>query len=152
LGTTVSTAKSYARIEGSDLVSFGSTADITSPVAGSVQIVFTPPKRDKRFTLAQGETASQTYSIFTTTTLTGVPNAITSSRSQTDTVRYLGRETVTVAGGTFDTCKFDENTGTTSAATVWMGAGSAAGVMIKTQTGDTAIEFKTGSVNGSAVH
>jgi len=139
-------------VEGSDLVSFGSTADITSPVAGSVKIVFTPPKRDKRFTLAQGETASQTYTIFTTTTLTGVPNAITSSHSQTDTVRYLGRETITVAGGTFNTCKFDENVGTTSASTVWMGADSAAGVMIKIQTPDAAIEFKTGSVNGSAIH
>jgi hypothetical protein len=33
-----------------------------------------------------------------------------------------------------------------------MGAGSAAGVMIKNQTADVVIEFKTGSFNGSAIH
>ena len=151
LGTTVATAKSYGRVEDSDLVSFGTTADITSPVTGSVKLVFTPPKRDKRFTLGQGETASQTYTVFSTTTVTGVSNPITSSRSQTDTVKYLGRETITVAGGTFDTCKFDENVGQTSFQTTWMGAGNAAGVNIKTQTADAVIELKTGSINGSAV-
>jgi hypothetical protein len=151
LAPTIATAKSYANVDGSDLLLHGTLADITSPVTGSIKAVFTPPKRDKRFTLAVGESASVTYTIFTTTTLTGVPNAITSSSSQTDTVRYLGRETITVAGGTFDTCKFDENPGQTSASSVWMGAGNAKGVMIKTQAGNQTIEFKAGSINGSAV-
>src|SRR5207247_8692924 len=99
----------YGRVAGSDSFRSGVPAAITTPVAGSLKLVFTPPKRDKRFTLAQGETASQTYTIFSTTTLTGVSNPITSSRSQTDTVRYLGREPITVLGGPFDTCRFAEN-------------------------------------------
>jgi hypothetical protein len=148
---TVATAKSYGRLDGSDLLSFGTTADITTPVAGSVKLVFTPAKRDKRFTLGVGETSSQTYTVFSTTTLTGIPNPITSSRSQTDTVKYLGRETITVAGGTFDTCKFDENPGQTSAITTWMGAGNASGVTIKTQAGDATLEFKAGTLNGSTI-
>jgi hypothetical protein len=151
LGTTVATGKSYGRVDGSDVLSFGSTADLTSPVAGSVKIVFSPAKRDSRFTLAQGATASQTYTITTTTTLTGVPNATTSSHSQTDSSRYLGRETITVAGGTFDTCKFDENPGQTSAGTTWYGAGNAAGLVIKTQGSNFTLEFSSGSINGSPI-
>jgi hypothetical protein len=147
--TSVANTKSYGKVDGSDLLLLGTLADITSPVTGSIKVVFTPPSRDHRYALAVGETYSQTYSATTTSTFTGLPNSVVSTTNQTQTVKYLGRETITVFGGTFDTCKFEEGGGTSN---IWMGAGNAAGVMIKTVSGgSTTLEFKVGTINGSAI-
>ena len=121
--------------------------------------MFTPPSRDKRYSLAAGASATQTYTITSTATFTGLP-PINSSQSQTETVRYLGRDSVTVPAGTFDTCKFEQTIGTGASAvtsTQWTAAGSAAGVTVKSVSpGDagstTTLELKAGTINGSAIH
>ena len=94
-GTTTVTGKSYGSIDGLDVIGYGGTSDITMPLPGTTKAVFTPPSRDKRYSLAAGASATQTYTITSTATFTGLP-PINSSQSQTETVRYLGRDSVTV--------------------------------------------------------
>jgi hypothetical protein len=87
-----------------------------------------------------------------TTTFTGLPPIPPVTTTFTDTVKYLGHETVTVPAGTFDTCKFEQN----GTGTVWFGSGSAAGISIKSTSntgGSTALTLvlTAASVNGTAV-
>jgi hypothetical protein len=153
--TTLSTVKGYMRLDDLDVLTFGSTAEVTSPLSGTIKLVNSPPKRDKRYSLGIGESATQTYSVTSTSNFTGLGGPITTTQSQTDTVKYLGRETVTVAAGTFDTCKFEETSGSGGTTTTWMGSGNAAFAFIKSQSvssnGTLALELKTGSLNGSTI-
>ena len=149
--TILSSSSSYAKLENLDVVTYGSTSDITTPLTGTVKSVFSPPSRDKRYSLGVGESATQTYNITSTSTFTGLPT-ITQTTLQTETVKYLGHETVTVPAGTFDTCKFEQGNGSS---TVWIAAGSAAGVAAKsssTSQGTTVIlELRSGTINGTAI-
>jgi hypothetical protein len=145
-----STTRVYLRLDGTDILTYGSTGGVTTPVATSFKSVNTPPARDKRYSLAVGETATQTYSATTTTMIAGQPSN-TQTTTQTDTVRYLGRETVTVLAGTFDTCKFEGNT-----VLLWqIAGGSSAGITVKsaTSSGSTlsTVELRSGTINGSAI-
>jgi len=133
------------KLDGTDVVTYGGFFDF--PVPGTGKTVFTPPKRDKRYSLAVGESASQT---FTVTTTSNLPNFPTSSTELTGTARYLGRQRVTVPAGTFDTCKFDEDNG---GYFVWWGVGN--GLMIKnelpTPLGKQTYELISGTINGQGV-
>jgi hypothetical protein len=79
-----------------------------------------------------------------------IPDFPNSSQTLTGTVKYLGRETVTVPAGTFETCKFEEDNG---ALLDWRGVGN--GLMIKkvenTPLGPQTFELKSGTVNGQPV-
>jgi hypothetical protein len=149
---TIANVKSYGKVEGLDILMYGSLVEITSPLAGTIKSVFTPPSRDKRYTLNAGQSYTQTYSSTTTTTFTGLPAPIMNTSSITETVTYLGRETVTVAAGTFDACKFDQG-----GAITWISAGSSSskGVGVKTfsSSGGSSVtlELTSGTINGSAI-
>ena len=151
---TVSTVRSYQKLDGTDILTLGSLVDFTSSgISGTARSVFSPPSRDKRYSLAVGASATQTYSITTTSTFTGLPSPITTTSSQTETVKYLGRETVTVPAGTFDSCKFDLNNG---ASTQWTAAGNGAGVTVKTSSAvsglsNVVLELRSATINGTAV-
>jgi hypothetical protein len=152
LGAITTTARAYSTLDGSDILTFGATGESTTPVATSSKIVYTPAFRDKRYTLAAGDSVTQTYSVTTTSTITGLPAPVTQTTSLTDYVRYLGRETVTVPAGTFDTCKFEISGGALN----WLSAGSTPGIGVKSTSGTGAntvtTELKLGTVNGSPIH
>ena len=94
---------------------------------------------------------TQTYSVTTTSTISGLPGPITQTTSLTDTVRYLGSESVTVQAGTFNTCKFELGGG----GVVWTSSGSTPGINVKSQSGTGAniatTELRSGTINGSAI-
>jgi hypothetical protein len=151
--TISSSAKSYSILDGTDLVTYGSTAQATvSGFNSSSKIVFSPPYRDKRFSLAVGASDSETYTLTSTTTITGAPVALppqVATSTQTQVVTYLGRESVTVGAGTFDTCKFDVNNG---ASTQWF---ATRGAMVKSSStsnaGTTVLSLSSGNTNGVAI-
>ena len=122
------------------------SAEVTSPLSGTIKIVNSPPKRDKRYSLGNWGVCDSNVQRYQYFQLYGSGGPITTTTSQTDTVKYLGRETVTVPAGTFDICKFDENNGSS---TVWMGARIAAYALIKN--GTITLELKTGTLNGSTI-
>ena len=146
--STVSRTKTYMRVEGLEILMFGGTAEITTPVAGSTKIVFTPPYRNRRYALDVGETDTHTFTSTTTGTFGGFTLPPTTSTS-TETIRYLGRETVTVPAGTFQTCKFEIDGVTTT----WeiVGKGLAAKTSSSSQGTTFTLELTAGSINGAPV-
>jgi hypothetical protein len=125
LNATV-TMTAYMQVDGFDILSYGTVSNVSVPVLGNIETkqVFTPAARDKRFTLAAGESTvfAQTYT--TTTT----PPGTSQTTSASPTVTYVGQESVTVPAGTFAACKFNQTfSGETT--TTWIIKGS--GVMAK---------------------
>ena len=142
---------SYFKTEGMDILNYGGTTELTLPMPGTIKIVNTPPTRDRRYSLAVGETQTQAYNTTTTTTYTGQPPTTTTTPG-TFTVKYLGHETVTVPAGTFETCKFDNENGATI---TWEAVNT--GVPIKSQAvgsdGTTiTLVLERGTINGSAIN
>ncbi len=120
---------SYQRIEGFDVLSYGSVGTLSAPVVGTVEtrIVFNPAARDKRYTLSAGSTYTLTQSGTTTVT----PPGTSSSTTTSTLVTYVGQETITVPAGTYTTCKFTDTTaGATT--TTWIVKGK--GVLAKSTT------------------
>ena len=81
-----------------------SKTDIFSPEAATIEVRFEPPQLE-RFDLAPGESYSQTYVAAERTSARG--ETFTQSIEVTDTTTYIGRRTVTVPAGTFETCLFE---------------------------------------------
>ncbi len=134
----------YSRLEGSEIVDFGSIVEQTFPFA-STTTVYNPPRRDDRFTLDVNE--STTISSTATITTTSPPPLPSSMQtvSTTETVTYLGRESITVPAGTFDTCKFDQD----GSETYWFNVGN--GVLIRGVASDGAMELISGTRNGQPI-
>jgi hypothetical protein len=134
----------YVKLDGLDIVTYGHYSDF--PVPGTGKTVYTPPMRDKRYSLAVGESATQT---FTVTTTSNLPGFETSSTTLTSTTKYLGRETITVPAGAFETCKFEDD----GAELDWRGVGN--GLLIRNEIpgplGVTRYELRSGTVNGQPV-
>jgi hypothetical protein len=142
---------SYGNLDGTDVITFGSVAEVLTPLTGTIKTVNVPPLRDKRYSLGLGETWSTTVTNNSTTTFTGLPPVSTSTPT-TYTVKYLGRETATVPAGTFtDACKFQIG----DDLVYWEAVGS--GTLVKsvsqTNTPQTVtLELKSGTLNGSPIN
>jgi hypothetical protein len=75
----------------------------------------------------------------------------TNSSVVTYTIKYLGRETVTVPAGTFENaCKFQTNDNVI----YWevVGKGVLARSISTTNTGDVLLELKSATINGSSIN
>src|SRR5262249_27861149 len=113
--------------------------------------VFSPPFRDKKYSLGVGETYTTSYTSTVTTNYNGLPPT-SSSETVNYVIKYLGRETVTVPAGTFtDACKFKLNTDLIQ----WEAVGK--GVMVKsissTNVGQSVtLELTSGTLNGSPIN
>ena len=120
--------------------------------------VFAPPWVDRRYTLTAGQSIVQTYAGTTTSTTTGFPGLpttpTTANVSVSQTVRFVGKESVTVPLGTFQACKFEEfATATPSEVTTnWLAVGN--GVLLRssatTTQGTQVIAARTLLINGAA--
>nr|MBV6629010.1 hypothetical protein [Oceanococcus sp. HetDA_MAG_MS8] len=92
-----------------ETVSSGFTTTVTNVI---------DPGNLQRFDLSPGESYQQTYVTDTTTNTSGSGVNLTQSSETTtqETVTYVGRETISVPAGTYETCYFrTESTSTTTA-------------------------------------
>jgi hypothetical protein len=103
----------YFTENGSVINSFGGTVAAGATVSGitvttTTTTTYTPPRVDRRFTLAAAtsDSFSSTSASSVTTNFGGAPT--NTSTAQNITINFAGQETVTVPAGTFVACKFLE--------------------------------------------
>lgn len=103
-GVTTVNHTVHQAFEGTDVITYGTESAVA--VAGAItsrsSAVYTPPVRDKRFTLGTGATLNYVFDVATTTT----PPGSTTTHPVLTFVTYAGQESITVPAGTFTTCKF----------------------------------------------
>jgi hypothetical protein len=109
--------KAYQKRTGDfEVTLYGSESTIAGNFGGfdvvqSMKVVYTPPLPDRQFGLAVGQSVTQTQTLTTTSTTTGIPNVPvtprTNTNTSTQTVKFVGREQVTVPAKTFSACKFE---------------------------------------------
>ena len=76
--------------------------------------LYSPPYAERRYRLAIGESAAQTFSSSTT----NYPGGPSVQQTFTRITTYAGRETITVPAGTYETCKFETVTPSTYQASI----------------------------------
>lgn len=114
-------------IDGQDIVTKAEYQSFVSPGPGlEMPTVYDPPLRDRRYSLAQGQSFSLVRSGSQTTTYS-------------TTITYLGEESVTVPAGTFTACKFEERYADGSAIDTWVL--QAKGILAKRVAGGTTQEL-----------
>ena len=138
-GSTISTTddvKSYLNFDPSTFVAtiYGSTS-----TQSGATTVNSPPTVDRRYTLDPG--ASTTVHTVSTS------NGVTSDVSTVET--FVAVESITVAAGTYKTCKYTETTsGSSTPTTYWLLFGN--GTLLKSVSGTTSFEARSILVNGAA--
>ncbi len=133
--------KNYQRRTGdAEITSYGSSFSNSSTVSGFTtttvsKSVYAPPWVDRSYALAIGESLTTTQSMTTTatTTITGSPvplppTTTTTPSTITQTIKYVGRESVTVPAGTYSACKYEYSSGG-ALTTSWVIVGK--GLMVK---------------------
>lgn len=131
-----------------------SKTDVFSPEAATIEVRFEPPQLE-RFDLEPGESYSQTYVADERTNARG--QTFTQSIEVTDTTTYIGRRTVTVPAGTFETCLFESEsriTGPFPAGGVsqfWFSVGT--GLLVKEigENGRDSTELLSAKINGKSI-
>lgn len=136
--------KSYQKRTGdAEVTSYGSDSVINSSVAGfnmttTSKSVNTPPYVDRQYGLAAGQSVTQTMTTAITSTTTGIPGVPstpqTSTSTTTQTIKFVGREQVTVPAKTFSACKYEttfSGGGVNTMTTSWVIDGK--GIPVKTQ-------------------
>jgi hypothetical protein len=142
---------SYQSIEGFDILSYGSVGTVSVPMVGNIEtrIVYNPPVRDKRFTLAP----LSSYTIEQSGTTTITPPGTSQSTTGSTTVTFSGQESVTVPAGTYTACKFHESTaGATTTLWVIKGKGVLARSVTPSSSGEVILQLQGSSrLNGAAI-
>ena len=137
-------AKGYNKRTGDfEVTLYGSESTINASVSGfnmvtTTKTVDTPPSVDRQYGLAAGQSVTQTTTYAITSTTTGIPGLPatpqTSTSTTTQTVKFVGRENVTVPAKTYSACKFEttfSTSGVTSTTTTWVIDGK--GIPVKIQ-------------------
>jgi hypothetical protein len=145
-GTSVRTFN-YINNTGTEAVYYGTKAETTTSIAGfnittSVTSSYSPAWRFP-FSLTSGQSFTNPASVVTIETNTGT-GVTTTTQNQTTTYRFVGVESVSVAAGTFETCRVETSTATTtggstttSSSTQWtIASGSLRGLFVKSQDKD----------------
>ena len=153
-----SQVKNYQRRTGeAEITNYGSSFNNSTVISGFTSTivsksVYSPPCVDRSSALAEGQSLTTTQNLTTTvtTTITGSPVPLppttnTSTSSFTQTVKYVGRESVTVPAGTYSTCKYEyNNSGVVS--TNWFIVGKGLGVKSVSTVGNTTQTLQATSV------
>jgi hypothetical protein len=109
---------------------------------------FAPPWVNSQFALQAGQTETDTISstVVSGLQLPGLPDQISSfSGTSTSTIKYVGRETITVPAGTYEACRFDRTTSPQlPVASMWYMAGQ--GLLIQSGTIATANYMRATSI------
>lgn len=116
----------YGRRTGNSVTQYGKIeTSISDPATGSARTVYAPPRADGRFGLAVGQSLTITTTATRTVTLpSGAQPPV--SEASTDTVTYVGQETITVPAGSFTACRFDVVNDPEGPTTEWLGVGNGA--------------------------
>jgi len=153
-GSTSST-KSYQQVLPTSAVTYGAAQTLFSPTQGTlVQTSTYSPAIQSPLSLAINTPFSQTYGISVTS-----PTAGSASVSQTQSITFLGMESITVPAGSFMTCKIRSdsqsitaNVAVTMSGTIWrVASGPYRGMTVKSldnRTGVQAVATKL-TLNGS---
>jgi len=131
-GATATTAiKTYSNVIGDgEVTSYGSTSRNTAlsqssgwTIVSTIDTAWIPPFVDRQYRLATGQSVAQTQTwtgVYTVSySGSGAPGPSTSTNTTTlrTITTYVGRETITVPAGTYETCKYEVITpGTSSTA------------------------------------
>jgi hypothetical protein len=125
------TAQSEITNYGNEMTTPGTVGNL--PSTAVAKTIWSPAWADRQFALTEGQSliATQSGAISTTTTVTGLPPATSTSSSYTEqTVKLLGHETLVVPAGTYSTCKFRiTRAGVAGMTTQWVIVGK--GLMVK---------------------
>lgn len=152
---STSTTKSYFTVNASAkrFSYYGSIVDTSAPFVSSSTLTITPA-RTERFDLSAGESYTQTYAIATSSQVMGFP--ISTTTNFETNITFKGTESVTVAAGNFNTCRFESSTTSTtlgvtsnSLSTYWVTVDS--GISIRTEADGDITELVSGSINGNAI-
>ncbi|WP_395702220.1 hypothetical protein [Aquabacterium sp.] len=143
--------KTYLQAGNGGLVRTLGTDTSTSGSGPTTRVVFDPALQNSEFTLQPGQALTKTASMSTTQLNPTLP-AVASTRSTT--YRFEARESVTVQGRSYDTCRYREvPVGGATVTTRWNIVGS--GIPARIETRDAAsvlqqrVELKSGTMNGA---
>lgn len=151
IGTATSQTKSYYSFESDQSVvsSYGAIVQLNDPFPLTTTLIYDPEIKDS-FALKAGESLQQTYTVTTQTSFGNFESVVDDTRS------YFGREQVVVPAGTFESCKFEQKTITTTDGTTttsislnWFDVGS--GVLLRAEAEGDVTELLSGSVNGAQI-
>ncbi|MCC7152871.1 MAG: hypothetical protein IT501_12760 [Rubrivivax sp.] len=126
--------------------------------AATTRTVFGPPDLNTEFTLAQGQSLTKTVSATTSILIPGSPVQLPpTTASAATTYTYEGRESISVLGRSYDTCRyksFDPTTSTTVDYT-WYIVGRGFAARMESRTNDGTVQYRTdlksASINGAAL-
>lgn len=154
-----SVGSSFFAPDGLNTIDYGGR--VNSTAAGfsiTVDTFFEPPFVDRTGSLKAGETFSATRTGRRVTKTTGAPVPIPDSTvnfSDRPSITFVGIESVTVPAGTFQACKFTDNTDPSQVVTEWIGVGN--GIALKSSqrppssSSDVTTELISASINGQAI-
>lgn len=142
------TSKAYtARTGDAEVTEYGMLS-LASAMMPEMRTVYSPPYVERMYALAVGEAYTATRTGTYTYSVNGTPSSYTSN--DTSTTTYLGRETVTVAAGNYEACKFETTSGpTTAPSTNWYLVGK--GIHLKSVSGSSTTEATSVRFNGQAL-
>ena len=150
--STNTTGKTYYKVMSpTTTASYGAVA--TATVFGQSvtnTTTFTPPYVDRTANLAVGETG----------TFTQTGNVVTSGPGSgpfttSNTVKFAGKESITVPAGTFNACRYEISTqgagGVVSLATNWLYRGFVIKSSLPSGGGTQIIQLKAATINGAPI-
>lgn len=153
-GSIDSEIKSYEKRTGdAEVTSYGSTSVMRATADGitmttTLKEVDNPPSVDRHYGLAVGQSITQSSTTTTTRTVSGIPGVptttpYTSTSTTTETIKFVGREQVTVPAKTFSACKFETTIAgmPNTVTTMWVIDGK--GIPVKTQTTENGVVTST---------
>ncbi|WP_088279766.1 hypothetical protein [Ideonella sp. A 288] len=149
IGTLTSSDRSFVQAADGGLVrTLGDegTATLNGLVTAASRSVYDPPVLNKEFTLARGGVLTQTVSGTTTPTQPAGPATRFSS---TTVYTFVARESISVLGKTYDTCRYVERAeGSQASTTSWYHVGTGIPVRINDSAGEASADLRTATVNG----
>lgn len=123
---------------------------IIGGVTTNSRTVYTPGMLNSEFTLALGQSLTKSTTSTTTTTSSINPTPVVATGTQIETYTYERRESVTVRGKTYDTCRLRNSDGAGSVTTQWVIVGKGVGARMETISGgiSSITELVSGTLNG----
>jgi hypothetical protein len=153
--TSTAVVKAYRKAAGGTVTEYGSLSTVNSSSGGvaapeaASKLVYTPSFVEQIYTLALGQSFTQTVTaVVTVTAPTPQPPTTTTT---TATTTYVADESINVLGKTYSTCKFEISNADGGVTTSWLLVGKGIGVKAQsTSAGVTQLtELKSGTYNGA---
>jgi hypothetical protein len=155
-GSSQSTTKTYTSVDADNYSSqaFGTVTDVTSPITSTINTKLNPPI-EHHYDIDPGQSYTQTSTITVdgTTSAGGmsfpIPPVDTTQKLKRT---YVGRDSITVPAGTFETCHFQDDAtvdGNTVTTDLWMAVGS--GVEVKSVASGDENVLVSATINGTPI-